>query len=87
VEPERLRFDFTHGKPIDQNQIREIEDWINSMALQSVQPIIEVRFYKSGGQLVSETLDAGIRELTNGCLYILSGNRNTPFKRQLTWDQ
>lgn len=44
MEPERLRFDFTHGKPIDQNQIREIEDWINSTALQSVQPVIKVRF-------------------------------------------
>ncbi|KAF8942300.1 hypothetical protein BGZ47_006626 [Haplosporangium gracile] len=41
VEPERLRFDFTHGKPIDQNQIKEIEDWINSTALQSVQPVIK----------------------------------------------
>ncbi|KAF9919616.1 hypothetical protein FBU30_010756 [Linnemannia zychae] len=41
VEPERLRFDFTHGKPIDQNQIKEIEDWINSMALQSVRPVIK----------------------------------------------
>ncbi|KAG0256024.1 hypothetical protein BG011_004802 [Mortierella polycephala] len=40
VGPERLRFDFTHGKPVSQEQIREIEDWINAMALQSVQPII-----------------------------------------------
>ncbi|KAF9289085.1 hypothetical protein BGZ74_000795 [Mortierella antarctica] len=41
VEPERLRFDFTHGKPIDQVQIREIEDWINATALQSVKPVIK----------------------------------------------
>ncbi|KAF9575526.1 hypothetical protein EC968_002787 [Mortierella alpina] len=40
VEPERLRFDFTHGKPISSEQIREIEDWINTVALQSVQPVI-----------------------------------------------
>ncbi|KAG0198797.1 hypothetical protein BGX28_007803 [Mortierella sp. GBA30] len=40
VEPERLRFDFTHGKPISQDQVREIEDWINAMAVQSVQPVI-----------------------------------------------
>ncbi|KAF9292547.1 hypothetical protein BGZ68_003453 [Mortierella alpina] len=40
VEPERLRFDFTHGKPISPDQIREIEDWINTVALQSVQPVI-----------------------------------------------
>ncbi|KAK3827542.1 MAG: alanyl-tRNA synthetase [Benniella sp.] len=41
VEPERLRFDFTHGKPVDPNQIREIEDWINAIALQSVEPVIK----------------------------------------------
>ncbi|KAF9986425.1 hypothetical protein BGZ65_007629 [Modicella reniformis] len=41
VEPERLRFDFTHGKPVDQIQIREIEDWINAVALQSVQPVVK----------------------------------------------
>ncbi|KAF9335871.1 hypothetical protein BG006_010391 [Podila minutissima] len=41
VEPDRLRFDFTHGKPIDQAQIREIEDWINATALQSVKPVIK----------------------------------------------
>lgn len=46
MEPERLRFDFTHGKPIDQNQIKEIEDWINSTALLSVQPVIKVRLQK-----------------------------------------
>ncbi|KAF9431326.1 hypothetical protein BGZ76_000459 [Entomortierella beljakovae] len=40
VEPERLRFDFTHGKPVDQNQIREIEDWINATALLKVEPVI-----------------------------------------------
>ncbi|KAF9392514.1 hypothetical protein BGX21_011003 [Mortierella sp. AD011] len=41
VEPERLRFDFTHGKPVDQNQIREIEDWINATALLKLQPVIQ----------------------------------------------
>ncbi|KAI8354926.1 alanyl-tRNA synthetase [Mortierella sp. GBAus27b] len=41
VEPERLRFDFTHGKPVDANQIQEIEDWVNTAALQSVQPVIK----------------------------------------------
>ncbi|KFH66522.1 alanyl-tRNA synthetase [Podila verticillata NRRL 6337] len=41
VEPDRLRFDFTHGKPIDHAQIREIEDWINTTALQSVRPVIK----------------------------------------------
>lgn len=41
MEPDRLRFDFTHGKPIDQVQIREIEDWINTTALQSIRPVIK----------------------------------------------
>ncbi|KAF9915982.1 hypothetical protein BX616_004901 [Lobosporangium transversale] len=41
VEPERLRFDFTHGKAVDQNQLCEIEDWINATALQSLQPVIK----------------------------------------------
>ncbi|KAG0348023.1 hypothetical protein BG004_006317 [Podila humilis] len=41
VEPERLRFDFTHGKPIDNSQIQEIEDWINATALQSLRPVVK----------------------------------------------
>ncbi|KAG0050664.1 hypothetical protein BGZ83_004530 [Gryganskiella cystojenkinii] len=41
VEPERLRFDFTHGKPISPSQTLEIENWINAIALQSVQPMIQ----------------------------------------------
>ncbi|KAG0321026.1 hypothetical protein BGZ99_004174 [Dissophora globulifera] len=41
VEPERLRFDFTHGKAVDQKQIWAIEDWINALALQSVRPVIK----------------------------------------------
>ncbi|KAF9580277.1 hypothetical protein BGW38_003142 [Lunasporangiospora selenospora] len=36
VERDRLRFDFTHGKAINQGQIREIEDWINATALQTI---------------------------------------------------
>ncbi|KAI1314946.1 hypothetical protein EDD11_001531 [Mortierella claussenii] len=41
VEPERLRFDFTYGKTVDQSQISQIEDWINSTALLSVRPVIQ----------------------------------------------
>lgn len=52
VEPERLRFDFTHGKPISPDQIREIEDWINTMALQSVQPVINVSYRGDDGTVL-----------------------------------
>jgi alanyl-tRNA synthetase len=33
VEPARLRFDFTYGKPVSSKQLQQIEDWINGVAL------------------------------------------------------
>ncbi|GAB5589560.1 hypothetical protein Unana1_04460 [Umbelopsis nana] len=33
VEPARLRFDFTYGKPVTASQLQQIEDWVNEMAL------------------------------------------------------
>ncbi|KAI9279025.1 alanyl-tRNA synthetase [Umbelopsis sp. AD052] len=33
VEPARLRFDFTYGKPVSSKQLQQIEDWINEVAL------------------------------------------------------
>jgi alanyl-tRNA synthetase len=33
VGPERLRFDFTHGKPLSHEQVSEIEDLVNQRAL------------------------------------------------------
>jgi alanyl-tRNA synthetase len=33
VEAARLRFDFTYGKPVTSNQLQQIEDWVNNMAL------------------------------------------------------
>ncbi|KAF9166476.1 hypothetical protein DFQ26_007764 [Actinomortierella ambigua] len=41
VEPSRLRFDFTHGKALTNDQIREIESWINTVALQKLAPVIK----------------------------------------------
>ena len=29
VEPQRLRFDFSHNKPLSQEEIQKIEDWVN----------------------------------------------------------
>lgn len=33
VEPKKLRFDFTYGKPLKQEQLDKIEQWINEVAL------------------------------------------------------
>lgn len=33
VEPKRLRFDFTYGKPLKQTQLDEIENWVNTVAM------------------------------------------------------
>ncbi|KAJ2957606.1 hypothetical protein NQZ79_g6713 [Umbelopsis isabellina] len=36
VEPGRLRFDFTYGSAITPNQLEQIENWVNEMALTDV---------------------------------------------------
>ncbi|KAI8384644.1 alanyl-tRNA synthetase [Radiomyces spectabilis] len=36
VEPSKLRFDFTYGKPIKAEQLLELEDWVNKVALTGV---------------------------------------------------
>ncbi|KAM3581720.1 hypothetical protein VKS41_005882 [Umbelopsis sp. WA50703] len=36
VEPGRLRFDFTYGSAVTPNQLQQIEDWVNEMALSDV---------------------------------------------------
>ncbi|KAI8088356.1 alanyl-tRNA synthetase [Thamnidium elegans] len=33
VEPKKLRFDFTYGKPLKQQDLNSIEDWVNQVAL------------------------------------------------------
>jgi alanyl-tRNA synthetase len=35
VEPGRLRFDFSHPKPMSQDEIRAVEDMVNAMILQN----------------------------------------------------
>lgn len=36
VDKNRLRFDFTHNKPLDQQQIKEIEDKANSVVIENL---------------------------------------------------
>ncbi|KAK9729665.1 hypothetical protein K7432_000072 [Basidiobolus ranarum] len=36
VENGRLRFDFTHGKQLSQDQIEQIEEWVNQAALSAI---------------------------------------------------
>ncbi|KAI8643919.1 alanyl-tRNA synthetase [Parasitella parasitica] len=33
VEPKKLKFDFTYGKPLKQEELDRIEDWVNDIAL------------------------------------------------------
>ncbi|ORY05644.1 alanyl-tRNA synthetase [Basidiobolus meristosporus CBS 931.73] len=39
VESSRLRFDFTHGKPLSPNQVELIEEWVNQAALSSTKVV------------------------------------------------
>lgn len=58
VGPDRLRFDFTHGKPLDSDELRRIEDLVNAKILVNapietqVLPIEEAR--KSGAMAIFE---------------------------------
>lgn len=36
VNPEKLRFDFTHGKPLTEEEIRRTEEWVNQTVLDCV---------------------------------------------------
>jgi alanyl-tRNA synthetase len=38
VEPDRLRFDFTHNFPLTAQQIEQVEDWVNSV-IQTATPV------------------------------------------------
>ncbi|KAF7722765.1 hypothetical protein EC973_002719 [Apophysomyces ossiformis] len=36
VEPKKLRFDFTYGKPLSAQQLQEIENWVNEWAIAGI---------------------------------------------------
>ncbi|MBI2854872.1 MAG: alanine--tRNA ligase [Chloroflexi bacterium] len=46
VSPERLRFDFSHLKPLEQEQLYEIQDWVNETIRKDLPVITRVASYK-----------------------------------------
>lgn len=42
VEPTKLRFDFTYGKPLKQDELNKIEDWVNDLALNGAETNVKV---------------------------------------------
>ena len=45
VGPERLRFDFTYDRPLDETQIREIEDLVNDLIFRNIPARVEEKSY------------------------------------------
>lgn len=43
VEPKKLRFDFTYGKPLSNDQLLKVEEWINEAALSGGETNVQVR--------------------------------------------
>jgi alanyl-tRNA synthetase len=52
VGPDRLRFDFTHDRPLSEEQIIEIEDRVNELILDNLPAVIREASYK-------EAIDSG----------------------------
>lgn len=42
VEPKKLRFDFTYGKPLTTEQLQAIEDWVNQIAVSGGETNVKV---------------------------------------------
>ncbi|MBI4395418.1 MAG: alanine--tRNA ligase [Candidatus Omnitrophica bacterium] len=47
VNPEKLRFDFTHGKPLSENEIKQVEEWANQAILDNLAVEVNVQNYES----------------------------------------
>jgi alanyl-tRNA synthetase len=56
VAPDRLRFDFSHPKPIDDGELRSVEDTANSVLLQN-EPVVTKLM------AVDEAIESGARAL------------------------
>ncbi|RUP23594.1 tRNA synthetases class II (A)-domain-containing protein [Jimgerdemannia flammicorona] len=41
VEPDRLRFDFTYGRPVTAEQLSQIEDWVNEVTMSKAVTMIK----------------------------------------------
>ncbi|KAI7905661.1 alanyl-tRNA synthetase [Cokeromyces recurvatus] len=41
VEPNKLRFDFTYGKPLKEEELNQIENWVNDVALRGSDTIVK----------------------------------------------
>lgn len=49
MEPKKLRFDFTYGKPLSNDQLLKVEEWINDAALSGGETNVQVRRKKTLG--------------------------------------
>ncbi|WP_336488227.1 alanine--tRNA ligase [Methylobacterium nigriterrae] len=56
VSPERLRFDFSHPKPMDEAEIRAVEDIANAVLLQNAPVVTKL-------MAVDEAIESGARAL------------------------
>ena len=45
VAPDRLRFDFTHYQALSEEELREIEDLVNSVILENIPVVVEEKSY------------------------------------------
>lgn len=43
VEPDRLRFDFTYGKQLTSQQLKDIEEWVNKAAQRDLATSVKVQ--------------------------------------------
>ncbi len=91
VSPERLRFDYTHGERLSDEQVRAIEDEVNSVVLRAVpvvprvRPLVEARAAgyvamfgeKYGDEVRTLTVADYSKELCGGTHVGNSGNIGT----------
>jgi alanyl-tRNA synthetase len=66
VAPDRLRFDFSHHKPVSKDELRQIEDMVNhqimaNTALQTSEDDLEAAIEKGAMALFGEKYDAKVR--------------------------
>jgi alanyl-tRNA synthetase len=45
VAPDRLRFDFSHPRPMTPDEVRAVEEQVNAAILQDIDVVIEERPY------------------------------------------